>query len=78
MACSISFDAHAQSSISALAVCPSGPLENHILTGASDGLVMLWRLLGTSAKLIQTLDLKGKLPLDMEVVKLPGSTGMSL
>ena len=75
MVCSASFDAHPQSSISAIAVCPAGPLDGHILTGASDGSIKLWRVKGSGAELVQTVDLKGKLPLDMEVSSLPGSTG---
>lgn len=71
----MSLDAHPQSSISALAVCPPGPLDGHILTGASDGTFKLWQLEGLKPKLVQTVDLKGKLPLDMEVARLPGSTG---
>ena len=75
MVCSASFDAHSQSSISAIAVCPAGPLDGHILTGASDGCIKLWRLKGSGAELVQTMDLKGKLPLDMEISLLPGSSG---
>lgn len=75
MVCSASFDSHPQSSISALAVCPTGPLEGHVLTGASDGCIKLWRLIDSGAELVQTVDLKGKLPLDMEISLLPGSSG---
>lgn len=52
-----------------------GPLANHILTGGSDGLIKLWRSAGSKFEVVQTIDLKGKLPLDLELGTLPGSDG---
>ena len=64
-------------SISALGVVGrAGPLRNHLLTGGSDGMIKLWDLKDTG-KPVQTIDLQGKLPLDIEVGSLPGSGGMS-
>jgi elongator complex protein 2 len=69
------FDAHPSSSISAIGTCPSdGSLADHLFTGASDGLVKLWKL-GGQPTLVQTIDLKGKLPLDIAVANLPGTEG---
>jgi elongator complex protein 2 len=74
---SISIQAH-KGSISALgAATGSGPLADHILTGGSDGLIKLWDLSSGKPDTKQTIDLKGKLPLDLQVASLPGSSGMS-
>jgi elongator complex protein 2 len=63
-------------SISALgAPTGSGPLAGHILTGGSDGLIKLWDLSAGKPEVKQTIDLKGKLPLDLQVASLPGSSG---
>jgi elongator complex protein 2 len=72
---STSIQAH-KGSISALgAPSGSGPLAGHILTGGSDGLIKLWDLSTSKPEVKQTIDLKGKLPLDLQVASLPGSSG---
>jgi elongator complex protein 2 len=72
---STSIQAH-KGSISALgAPTASGPLAGHILTGGSDGLIKLWDLSTGKPEVKQTIDLKGKLPLDLQVASLPGSSG---
>lgn len=75
--CSMSWKAH-DGSISAIGAPPSceGVLQHHVLTGASDGAIKLWDLSsGTSAKMIQEINPKGRLPLDIEVAYLPDSRG---
>jgi elongator complex protein 2 len=74
--CLSSIEAHPKSSISALGVSPStnGVLDHHFLTGGSDGFIKLWRLEGGAVKEVQKMDLKGKLPLDLEVGYLPNSS----
>ena len=72
---STTIQAH-KGSISALgASTGSGPLVGHILTGGSDGLIKLWDLSAGKPEVKQTIDLKGKLPLDLQVASLPGSSG---
>ena len=72
---STTIQAH-KGSISALgAPSGSGPLAGHILTGGSDGLIKLWDLSPGKPEVKQTIDLKGKLPLDLQVASLPGSSG---
>jgi elongator complex protein 2 len=81
--CVLTFRAHPGHSVSALAVSPATPtqgggaLNNHVFTGGSDGAVKLWRIEGKKAGEVQRMDLRGKLPLDMEVAYLPGSQGES-
>ncbi|GMK54156.1 hypothetical protein CspeluHIS016_0107420 [Cutaneotrichosporon spelunceum] len=70
--CTAVFTAHNGSSISALSV-----LDDEVLTGGSDGVVRRWRI-GGKVEEVETLDLKGKLPLDLGVGKLPGSTARVL
>jgi elongator complex protein 2 len=38
--------------------------------------IKLWKLDGATPAVVQTIDLKGKLPLDLQVASLPGSSGM--
>ena len=52
-----------------------GSLEGHLFTGGSDGSVKLWRIDGEQSEEVQSLDLRGKLPLDLAVAYLPGSDG---
>jgi elongator complex protein 2 len=76
----LAFRAHPGHSVSALAVPPAqndGTLDNHVFTGGSDGAIKLWRIEGKKAEEVQKLDLRGKLPLDMEVAYLPGAQGES-
>lgn len=70
----ISWDAHPKSSISALgfAVRSEGVLI--LLTGASDGAVRVWKVAGETVEEVQKIEYKGKLPLDIVVGTLPGST----
>jgi WD40 repeat protein len=62
-----------QGSISAIAYISAGQLGGHVVSGASDGMLRIWRQDG---ELVQEIDLKGRLPLDVEVASLPGSEGM--
>jgi len=74
---STSIQAH-KGSISALGVpTGTGSLDGHVLTGGSDGLIKLWDLSAGKPEIKQTIDLKGKLPLDLQVASLPGSSGTS-
>lgn len=68
------FQAHPSSSISAIGVPPAGdgPLAGHFLTGGSDGNVKVWKRAGGKAELVQTVNPKGKLPLDLALSYLPG------
>lgn len=61
--------------ISALGVPPKGSssLRDHIFTGGSDGVVKLWHTGGGKATEVEKLDLKGKLPLELEIASLPDS-----
>lgn len=73
---SIVVQAH-KGSISALGVTGhAGAFQKHLFTGGSDGLIKLWKLGDGKPELKQTINLKGKLPLDLEVATLPGSQGM--
>lgn len=67
--------AHDGASISALAVLPTRagePVE--LLTGDSSANVKRWRISGTGvAEHVESLEMKGRLPLDMEVALLPGT-----
>ena len=69
--------AHEGHSISAIGVMSSGPLADVVVTGASDGLLKVWKVAGGRAELVQQLDFHGKLPLDIEVAYLPGSSSKS-
>lgn len=72
---STSWKAH-QGSISAIGVADeAGRLAGHVLTGGSDGQIKLWKLGDGQPELVQTIDLKGKLPLDLELANLPGDEG---
>ncbi len=78
--CITSFDAHPKALISALGVLQSSrgsSLDDCFFTGGSDGTVKLWRLQLGEVEEQQTLELKGKLPLDLAVAYLPGSDGKS-
>ena len=46
-----------------------------VFSGGSDGKIKVWRMPKLEA--IQSIDLKGKLPLDLESALLPGSEGNS-
>ncbi|OCF36604.1 elongator complex protein 2 [Kwoniella heveanensis BCC8398] len=74
--CERSWKAH-MGSISALGVNTSEGrgevLNDLVITGGSDGTFKFWRITGEEVKEIQRIDLKGKLPLDVEVGCLPGS-----
>ncbi|CAK9784057.1 WD40 repeat-like protein [Cutaneotrichosporon oleaginosum] len=70
--CTQTFTAHKNSSISALAVW-----GDEALTGGSDGIVRRWRI-GKKVELIETLDLRGKLPLDLIIGTLPNSNARVL
>ncbi|WVF71999.1 hypothetical protein IAT40_006810 [Kwoniella sp. CBS 6097] len=76
--CEKSWKAHA-GSISALGVTTTneGVLGDLVITGGSDGTLRFWRIGGggggQGAKEVQKIDLKGKLPLDVEMGYLPGS-----
>ncbi|WVR05373.1 hypothetical protein IAU60_002387 [Kwoniella sp. DSM 27419] len=65
--CERQWTAHA-GSVSALG-CLSGTM---VLTGGSDGCIKVWKL-GKGAEEVQKIDLKGKLPLDLELGYLPGT-----
>ena len=74
----LSFTPHPDSSISALGVAPvvaDGDIA--LFTGASDGTVRVWNIKGDQVEEVQKIDYKGRLPLDIEVGYLPGSSGMS-
>jgi elongator complex protein 2 len=74
--CSLSFEAHPKSSISAIGFAPSSSESSQtILTGGSDGHVRVWAVSEGEAKEVQRIDFKGKLPLDIEVGHLPGTKG---
>ncbi len=69
-----SVQAHTQS-VSALGVLPSsaqGSGSQLLVTGGSDGFVKIWNV-GEEMELLQTIDLGGKLPLELVVAQLPGS-----
>lgn len=70
------FEAHTGSSISALAFISNRRLGECVATGASDGILRIWALEDGKARLAQELELKGKLPLDIQLATLPGSEGM--
>ncbi|KAL1411052.1 Elongator subunit elp2 [Vanrija albida] len=73
--CTASFVAHEGASISALAVLPTpagAPVE--LLTGDSSANVKRWRIAAGEAEHVESLEMKGRLPLDMEVAVLPGSS----
>ena len=72
--CTASVVAHPKASISALGVHLTD-LVDCFFSGGSDGAVKLWRLSLAKVEEVQTLDLKGKLPLDLAVHSLPGSDG---
>ncbi|EIW70033.1 hypothetical protein TREMEDRAFT_68443 [Tremella mesenterica DSM 1558] len=77
--CDLTFMAHEFSSISSLGIPPSeGNLEGHILTGGSDGTVKLWDISEGEAILKQTINPKGKLPLDLVIGHLPGTKALIL
>ncbi len=70
-----------QGSVSALGVVRSQAepsLPSVIVSGASDGLLKVWLLSGDtasqSAALVQTIDLKGRFPLDLSLLPLPNNT----
>ncbi|WVQ78566.1 hypothetical protein IAT38_000652 [Cryptococcus sp. DSM 104549] len=72
--CALSWEAHRGASVSALGVAArEGGLGASVFTGGSDGTVKRWRLGEKRAEILQVIDLKGKLPLDLEVGYLPGS-----
>ncbi|WWD16158.1 hypothetical protein CI109_100583 [Kwoniella shandongensis] len=74
--CEVSWEAHKGASISAIGVVAGkgdGFMGDKIFTGGSDGIVRLWKI-GEKVEEIQKIDLKGKLPLDLEVGYLPGSS----
>lgn len=74
--CMMSWEAHKGGSISAIGVlASSGNLDDMILTGGSDSLIKRWKLADKPEE-VQEIDLKGKLPLDLEVGYMPGSKGM--
>lgn len=68
--CIKNFIAHKGASVSAIGVIPSDDVE--IVTGGSDASVKRWRITDKVEE-IETLDLKGRLSLDLEVALLPGS-----
>ncbi|BEJ12446.1 hypothetical protein CspHIS471_0209060 [Cutaneotrichosporon sp. HIS471] len=70
--CTATFTAHRGSSISALSV-----FGDEVLTGGSDGVVRRWRV-GRKVEEVETLDLRGKLPLDLVVGALPASSARVL
>ncbi|KZT62360.1 WD40 repeat-like protein [Calocera cornea HHB12733] len=56
------------------AMVPSGTVGGYatvLMTGASDGTVKVWKVSNETA-LVQTLNLKGKYPLDLALTVLPG------
>ncbi|ORY28327.1 elongator protein [Naematelia encephala] len=79
--CSMSFEAQSPHSICALGIPPRecSSLEQHIFTGVSNGLVLLYKLESGSKKgkgkatEVERIHLGGKLPLDIAVGCLPGS-----
>nr|ODN87872.1 elongator complex protein 2 [Cryptococcus depauperatus CBS 7841] len=72
--CRIDWEAHRGASISAIGVSKTAGIHDDLLfTGGSDGLVKRWRLGDTKAEETQKMDLKGRLPLDLEIGYLPGS-----
>lgn len=73
--CDLAFEAHPSSTISALGVSPTSPGRDQVLfTGASDGLVRVWKLQGAKVEEMQKVENKARLPLDIEVGYLPGFT----
>ncbi|WWC89777.1 uncharacterized protein L201_004703 [Kwoniella dendrophila CBS 6074] len=71
--------AHEKSSISALGVSPNGI----ILSGGSDSTIKIWNIEqnkkeNDQPQEIQSIDLKGKLPLDIELSYLPESKALIL
>ena len=76
--CAASFKAHPSESVSALGVGPrGGSLAGHVVVGCADGSAKLWRIDEGQAVELQSLDSKGKLPLDFEMAYLPGSASRS-
>lgn len=73
--CTHSFIAHSGASVSAIGIIPTSGTAVEILSGGSDGSVKRWRV-GQEGKVeqVQVLDIKGRLPLDLDVALLPGST----
>ncbi|KAK4684880.1 elongator complex protein 2, partial [Tremellales sp. Uapishka_1] len=76
--CTATVQAHPSATISALGVTASstsGSLDDNIFTGGSDSVIKLWSIGSGDSVLeeVQRIDLKGKLPLDLEVGYLPGS-----
>ncbi|KAJ9104212.1 hypothetical protein QFC19_004029 [Naganishia cerealis] len=77
-----SVEAHG-ASVSALGQCSISDTEALVLSGGSDAVVHVWRWSyggsGTGELVkIQTLDLGGRLPLDMAIHRLPGSNAYIL
>ncbi|TDL29335.1 WD40 repeat-like protein [Rickenella mellea] len=70
----LSLKAHSKA-LSALA-----SLENCIVTGSSDATVRIWTRYGTGSNLteVQSIDLKGKFALDIQLAHLPGSTSLAM
>ncbi|WRT67342.1 uncharacterized protein IL334_004312 [Kwoniella shivajii] len=72
--CEQKWSAHEGSSISAI-----GTGKDLVLTGGSDGSIKVWKWnkgkgeVGMSLEEIQKIQIKGKLPLDIELTYLPGS-----
>ncbi len=69
-----------QGSVSALGVARSpfaSSASDVIVSGASDSLLKVWSLpkdASQSASVVQTIDLKGRFPLDLSLIQLPGSS----
>ncbi|WVQ98910.1 hypothetical protein IAU59_006041 [Kwoniella sp. CBS 9459] len=62
------------SALGCISTTSEGALKDTVITGGSDGTLRFWRIGGQSAEEVQKIDLKGKLPLDVEVGYLPGSS----
>lgn len=74
-----------QGSISAIGVIrafdDSFQAGSIFVSGASDGLIKVWLLLDDPSRppmLVQTIDLKGRFPLDLSILPLPSSTAPHL
>ncbi|KAK8869580.1 hypothetical protein IAR55_000147 [Kwoniella newhampshirensis] len=74
--CEVSWEAHKGASVSAMGAVADpeqGFMSDKIITGGSDAMVKLWSV-GSKVEEVQKIDLKGKLPLDLEVGYLPNSS----
>ncbi|WWC69248.1 uncharacterized protein I206_103185 [Kwoniella pini CBS 10737] len=69
--CKFNWIAHSNSSISSIGISPDGKF---ILTGGSDSTIKIWNISNQDKiEEIQKIDLKSKLPLDLELAYLPES-----